>query len=210
MIRVHHLDHSRSHRVLWLLEELGVPYGIVPYARDPATRFAPPELRAIHPLGKSPVVEEEGQPLLAESGAIMEGLLERHDPGRTLSPATGTPEHARYRYWMHFAEGSFMLPLVAKLYLLRVGEPAAQVLQRIDGALADILDHADAELADRPFFAGDAFTAADIQMGFPVEAAVQRAGLTPRHTHLWGWLERTRARPAWRRATARGGPPLPG
>lgn len=210
MIRIHHLNASRSHRVPWLLEELGVAYEIVPYQRDPKTNFAPPELRAIHPLGKSPLVEEEGQPLLAESGAILEGLLERHDPDGTLSPRPGTPEHTRYRYWMHFAEGSFMLPLVLKLYLLRLGDAAAPLLPRVDGQIADVLDHCDAEVAASPYFAGEFFSAADVQMGFPVEAAVRRGGLTPDRPHLWAWLERTRARPAWQRATERGGPPLPG
>jgi glutathione S-transferase len=208
MIQVHHLNNSRSQRILWLLEELGLPYEVIRYERDPATMLAPPELKRIHPLGKSPVVVEDGE-VLAETAAIAEYLLERHGAGpggASLAPAPGTPHYRRFRYWMHFAEGSAMTPLLVKLYLLRVGEAAAPVLARIDGNLAAMLDYLEAEVAREGYFAGPEFTAADVMMSFPLEAATQRGGLDESRPTLFGLLRRLQARPAYRRALDRGGP----
>ena len=217
MIVVHHLNNSRSQRVLWLLEELGVPYEIKRYQRDAKTMLAPPELRAVHPLGKSPVIEDAGQ-TLAESGAIIEYLAERYGDGR-LAPAAGTPERLRYRYWMHFAEGTAQPPLLMKLILDRVEKapmpffvrPVARAIaQRAKAGyvLPNIernLDFMESELAQRPWFAGAEFSAADVQMSFPLEAARARGGLDGRRPRLMQFLERIHARPAYRRAIERGG-----
>ena len=218
MITVHHLNDSRSQRVLWLLEELGLPYEIRRYQRDPKTMLAPPELRAVHPLGKSPVISEDGV-TVAESGAIIEYLVERHGAGR-LVPPTGTPERLRYRYWLHFAEGTAMSPLLMKLVFDRIAQAkmpffakpiargiAAKVLTTlVTPNLERHLDFMEAELARSPWFAGEAFSAADIQMSFPVEISVQRAGLDASRPRLMDWLAHIHARPAWRRALERGGP----
>ncbi|MGC3987738.1 MAG: glutathione S-transferase [Pseudorhodoferax sp.] len=219
MITVHHLDNSRSQRVLWLLEELELPYEIVQYKRDPATLLAPPELRRVHPLGKSPVVTTDDGLVLAESGAILETLVERHGQGR-LAPPPGTPEAVRYRYWMHYAEGSAMPPLLLKLVFDRIenakmpffAKPIARGIAAkakaalITPNLTRHLDFMEGELAGRDWFVGDAFTAADIQLSFPVEAARQRAGLDASRPQLMAWLARIHARPAYRRALERGGP----
>lgn len=219
MITVHHLNNSRSQRILWLLEELGLPYEVRRYQRDPQTLLAPPELKAVHPLGKSPVITD-GDITVAESGAIVEYLLEAHGQGR-LRPPAGTPEARRFSYWLHFAEGSAMPPLLLKLVFQRIrtapmpffAKPiargiAAKVLEGfVEPNLQAQLDYMEAELAQRPWFAGEDFTAADIQMSFPLEAAAQRSGLTPEHTpHLTDWLARIHARPAYQRALAQGGP----
>ena len=215
MITVHHLNNSRSQRVLWLLEELGVPYEIKRYQRDPQTMLAPPELRAVHPLGKSPVITEGGV-TLAESGAIIEHLAERE--GR-LVPARGSPEWQRYRYWMHYAEGSLMPPLLMKLVFDRLGKSKAPFFARpIVRAVAakakqgyiqpqiDLhLDYLEGELGKSTWFAGEEFSAADIQMSFPIEAAAARGGLDARRPRLTAFLERIHARPAYRRALERGG-----
>lgn len=217
MIVVHHLNNSRSQRVLWLLEELGVPYEVKRYQRDAKTMLAPPELRAVHPLGKSPVIEDAGQ-VLAESGAIIEYLAERYGAGR-LAPAAGTPEYLRYRYWMHFAEGTAQPPLLLKLLFDRVEKgpmpffvrPVARAIaQRAKGTfvLPNIernLDFMEGELAKNEWFAGKEFSAADIQMSFPLEAARVRGGLDERRARLMSFLERIHARPAYRRAIERGG-----
>jgi glutathione S-transferase len=218
MITVHHLDHSRSQRVLWLLEELGLPYDIEFHKRDRKTMLAPPALTQVHPLGKSPVITD-GDNTVAESGAILEYLIERHGQGR-FAPATGTPEHLRYRYWMHFAEGSAMPPLLMKLVFDRIGDarmpffikPVAKGIaakvkkQFVTPNLQRQFDFMEAELGRRAWFAGDEFTAADIQMSFPVEAGADRAGLADGHPRLVEWLQRIHARPAWKRALERGGP----
>ena len=217
MIVVHHLNNSRSQRVLWLLEELGLAYEIKRYQRDPQTMLAPPELRQVHPLGKSPVVTD-GDLTLAESGAIVEHLVERYGNGRLVPPA-GTPERVRYRYWMHFAEGSAMPPLVMKLVLDRLEKgpmpffvrPVARTLAGrvkkgfIEPNLERQLDFMEAELAAGPWFAGAEFSAADIQMSFPLEAATRRGGLDEKRPRLMAFLERIHARPAYRRAVERGG-----
>lgn len=218
MITVHHLNNSRSQRVLWLLEELGVPYEIRKYQRDTNTLLAPPELRQVHPLGKSPVITD-GDITVAESGAIIEYLIEHHDNGR-LVPAAGTPERLRYRYWLHFAEGSAMPPLLLKLVFERIKQRklplfikpiargiADKVLSTlVDPNIARQLDFLEGELQRSDWFAGPEFTAADIQMSFPLEAAKQRAGLDTRYPKLLAWVERIHARPAFKRALERGGP----
>jgi glutathione S-transferase len=218
VIVVHHLENSRSQRVLWLLEELGVPYEVKRYARDPATMLAPATLRAVHPLGKSPVITD-GTLTLAESGAIVDYLAGRYGDGR-LVPAPGTPEALRYRYWMHYAEGSAMPPLLLKLVFDRVEtapmpffiRPVARAIvgraktSFIEPQIALHLDFMEQELGRTPWFAGNEFTAADVQMSFPLEAAAARAGLDARRPKLTGFLERIHARPAYRRALERGGP----
>jgi len=219
MLTVHHLNNSRSQRVLWLLEELDVPYELVRYQRDPKTMLAPPALKAVHPLGKSPVVVLDDGQVLAESGAILETLAERFGDGR-LAVAPGTPQGQRYRYWLHYAEGSAMPPLLLKLVFDRVAKGPMPIFARpiaraIAGkALSSFvlpqlkthLDFMEAELGGSPWFAGDAFSAADIQMSFPVEAARSRAGLDGSRPRLMDWLARIEARPAYRRALERGGP----
>ncbi len=217
MIVVHHLNNSRSQRVLWLLEELGVPYEIKPYRRDAKTMLAPPELRAVHPLGKSPVITDDGL-TLAESGAIVEYLADKYGQGR-LSPPPGTPERVRYTYWMHFAEGSAMPPLLLKLIFDRMKTgPMPFFVRPVARAIADRalgafvlpniqrnLDFMEGELGRSEWFAGPAFSAADIQMSFPLEAARARGGLDEKRPRLMAWLERIHSRPAYRRAVERGG-----
>ena len=217
MIIAHHLNNSRSQRILWLLEELGLPYQIRRYERDPKTMLAPPELIAVHPLGKSPVITEDGQ-TVAESGAIVEYLIERHDSGR-LRPAAGTAQRLRYTYWLHYAEGSAMPPLLMKLVFDSLPKQPMPFLVRpivrriasgaVDGFVMPQLDrHFDfweSELRDRDWFAGETFTAADIQMSFPVEAAAARAGLDQRRPRLMDFLKRIHARPAYVRALEKGG-----
>lgn len=216
MIRVHHLNHSRSQRVLWLLEELGVPYEIVRYERDRKTMLAPPELKKVHPLGKSPVVTD-GPLVLAESGAIIETLVERHGP--QLRPQPDTPAFLRYRYWLHYAEGSLMPPLLLKLVFDEIERKSPLLVRPVaKGISAQVkkllitpnlrqhLDFLEAELADGPWFAGKSFSAADVQMSFPIEAAAARAGLDARRPRLMAWLERIHDRPAYQRALDKGGP----
>lgn len=216
MVIVHHLNNSRSQRVLWLLEELGVPYEIVRYERDPKTMLAPPELKRVHPLGKSPVVTD-GPLVLAESGAIIETLVELHGGGR-FSPAPGSADHGRYRYFMHYAEGSLMPPLLLKLVFDQVEKapllvrPIARAISStvkarfITPNLTQHLDFLEGELAHSPWFAGDRFSAADVQMSFPVEAAAARGGLDVRRPRLMDWIARIHARPAYQRAIDKGGP----
>jgi glutathione S-transferase len=221
MIVVHHLNNSRSQRVLWLLEELGVPYEIKKYQRDPKTMLAPPELLQVHPLGKSPVITDDAN-TLAESGAIIEYLLARFGPGNQgrLKPEPGTPEALRFTYWLHFAEGSAMPPLLLKLIFDRLPKSpmpffvkpiakgiSAKVLKlMVEPNLKRQLDFMEAELGRSEWFAGSEFSAADIQMSFPVEASAQRAGLDASRPKLMGWLKRIHARPAYQRALQRGGP----
>jgi glutathione S-transferase len=215
VITVHHLNDSRSQRVLWLLEELGLDYEVKRYQRDPATMLAPPELRSVHPLGKSPVVTE-GEVTLAESGAILEHFAERD--GR-LVPAPGSREWQRYRYWMHYAEGSAMPPLVMKLVFDRIERARAPFFAKpivrsvahrakkgfVQPQIDLHLDYLEAELGRAAWFAGPEFTAADIQMSFPLEAASARGGLDATRPRLMAFLERIHARPAYQRALDRGG-----
>ena len=204
MIVVHHLNNSRSQRIVWLLEELGTPYRIEKYARDAKTNLAPPELRAIHPLGKAPVIED-GELVLAESGAIVEYLVERYGGGR-LVPKRGTKEHIRYLHWLHFAEGTIMLHLVARLYLSRVGEAAQALLARVEGMIGAELDLVEAELGRSAHIAGPEFSAADVQMAFPLEFAGFARLVSECHPRLREYLARLQARPAYRRAVEKGGP----
>ena len=218
MLTVHHLENSRSQRVLWLLEELGLPYEIEKYPRDPKTMLAPPALAKVHPLGKSPVVTD-GALTLAESGAIVEYLVEGYGKGRLIPPA-GSPERLRYTYWLHFAEGSAMPPLLLKLIFDRLATSPMPFFVRpiARGIGAKVLamlvtpnlkrhhDFMESELGRSEWFAGDQFSAADIQMSFPLEAAAQRAGLDNRWPRLTAYLQRIPARPAYRRALERGGP----
>lgn len=218
MLTVHHLNDSRSQRVLWLLEELGLLYDIKKYQRDPATMLAPLSLLQVHPLGKSPVITD-GELTVAESGAIIEYLVERYGRGRLIPPA-GTPEHLRYIYWLHFAEGSAMPRLLFKLVFERLPKapmpffikPVASGISNkvlatiVDPDLKRQLDFMEAELGKSEWFAGSEFTAADIQMSFPLEAAVQRAGLDASRPRLMSFLKRIHARPAYKRALERGGP----
>jgi glutathione S-transferase len=216
MLTVHHLNNSRSQRVLWLLEELGVPYEIVRYQRQPDMR-APAELRAIHPLGKAPVITDQGH-TLAESGAIIEYILDTYGEGR-LVPPPKTPERLRYTYWMHYAEGSAMSPLFLKLLftvmprrapaLLRplVRKVSSQVLTAfVNPQLKQHMAFWENELSQSEWFAGGEFTAADIQMSFPLEAAAARVGLDEGHPKAMAFLDRIYARPAYKRALQKGGP----
>jgi glutathione S-transferase len=219
MIVVHHLNNSRSQRVLWLLEELGLDYEVKRYERDRRTMLAPPELRAVHPLGKSPVITE-GPATIAESGAIVEYVLERHGGGRLVPPA-GTPERLRFTYWLHYAEGSAMPPLLLKLVFDRVESapmpffvrPIARGIARkvketfILPQIETHFSYMDGELAKTTWFAGSEFTAADIQMSFPIEGAAVRGGLTEgTRPYLHAFLQRIHDRPAYKRALERGGP----
>jgi glutathione S-transferase len=217
MIIVHHLNNSRSQRVLWLLEELGLPYEIVRYQRDPKTMLAPRELRAIHPLGKSPILQD-GEVTLAESGAIVEYLLERYGQGR-LKPAVGSPDWLRFIYFLHYAEGSAMPPLLLKLVFVRMetapvpffAKPVARMLAKgaqkafVDPQLKLHLDYLEGEIGKSAWIAGEAFTAADIQMSFPLEAAASRGGLDASRPKLHDFLQRIHARPAYQAALAKGG-----
>ena len=218
MIVVHHLENSRSQRVLWLLEELGLAYEVKRYARDKQTMLAPPELRQVHPLGKSPVVTD-GSITVAESGAIIEFLLDTHGQGR-LRPPPGTSDGRRFTYWLHFAEGSAMPPLLMKLVFDQIRRAKVPFFVKpvvkgiadkvgqgfITPNLESQLRFMNDELVERDWFAGREFSAADIQMSFPLEAAAARGGLDARHPRLQDWLERIHARPAYARALAKGGP----
>lgn len=218
-IIVHHLENSRSQRVLWLLEELGLRYEVRRYQRDPQTLLAPPELQQVHPLGKSPVIGD-GDITVAESGAIVEYLIDVHGQGR-LRPPPGTPDQRRYSYFLHFAEGSLMPPLLLKLVFDKVRsaklpffvKPVAkgiadQVTKAFIGPnLKRLMAFLEAELQGREWFAGAAFSAADIQMSYPLEAAAARGVFTAQtHPRLAAWLERIHARPAYAKALATGGP----
>ena len=230
MITVHHLATSRSQRILWLLEEMGLPYELTTYQRDKATRLAPPELKKIHPVGKSPVITD-GAEVIAESGAIIEYLVETYAQAMPampampaglahLEPARGTPEHRQCRFWMHYAEGSLMNWLVMKLVFGAIpGQPmpffvkpiaralCGKVQQKlIDPNLATALEFMDSHLATHTWFAGEQLTMADFQMSFAVEAAMMRASNAHAHPHLHAYQQRLHARPAYQRAIAKGGP----
>lgn len=201
MIIVHHLENSRSQRILWLLEELGLSYVVKRYERNKATMLAPPALRKIHPLGKSPLIEDDGR-IIAETGAIVEHLVET---AGDLGPPGKRDAAQRYRHFLHYAEGSLMPPLFAMLVVKRLGllgRPARAPLLKM---FAVHLDWLETEIAARPWFAGDIFTAADVMMSFPIEAAKSRAGAETR-SHLMDWLDRCHARPAYARALEKGGP----
>jgi glutathione S-transferase len=218
MLTVHHLNNSRSQRILWLLEELALPYQIALYQRDAKTMLAPPALRQVHPLGKSPVLTD-GNLVLAESGAIVETVIEHYGQGR-LAPAPGTPERLRFRYWLHYAEGSAMPPLLLKLIFDKIERSkmpffAKPIAKAISGQVKSSfilpqintqLDFMEAELGKSRWFAGEEFSGADIQMSFPIEAAAARGGLDASRPRLMAYLERIHERPAYQRALAKGGP----
>jgi glutathione S-transferase len=218
MITVHHLNNSRSQRVLWLLEELGLPYEIKHYQRDAKTMLAPPELKDVHPLGKSPVITD-GALTVAESGAIVEYLIDQYGQGR-LKPPAGTPERLRYTYWLHYAEGSAMPPLLMKLVFDEVEKapmpffikPIAKAISSkvkssfITPQITQHLDYLEAELGKSTWFAGKEFTGADIQLSFALEAAQAKGGLNATRPKLMSFLKRIHARPAYQRALKKGGP----
>jgi glutathione S-transferase len=208
MIVVHHLENSRSQRVLWLLEELGFPYEVKHYARDPKTMLAPPELRRIHPLGKSPVIvdrDPSGQErIIAETGAIVEYLVAKAD-GRLGKPYAEDAAQ-RYRYYLHYAEGSLMPPLLVNLVLGRIPLLGKAAQKRLQPMIDVHLDFVERELAARPWFCGDTFTAADVMMSFPLEAARSRGGLEIGRPVAIAWLDKIHARPAYQAALAKGGP----
>jgi glutathione S-transferase len=216
MLTVHHLNNSRSQRVLWLLEELGTPYDIRHYQRDAKTMLAPPDLKAVHPLGKSPVITDASL-TIAETGAIVEYIVDLYGQGR-LIPAPATPELLRYRYWLHFAEGSAMPPLVMSLIFGEVPKRAPVLIRSIANMISKTvqngyldpmidaqLDLMESELSQSAYFAGAEFTAADVMMSFPVEAAASRKGLGNR-PKLTAWLAGLHARPAYQTALKKGGP----
>src|SRR5277367_312381 len=218
MVVVHHLNNSRSQRVLWLLEELGGPYEVKRYERDAKTMLAPPSLLAIHPLGKSPVIVD-GAVTLAESGEIIEYLVDKYGAGRLIPPA-GSAERLRFTYWLHYAEGSAMPPLLFRLVFNRIAtNPAPWPVSAIARKIASTvdksfitpnlnrhLDYMESELSAHAWFAGQQFTAADVQMSFPLEAAASRGGLNVSRPKLMAFLDRIHGRDAYKRALARGGP----
>jgi glutathione S-transferase len=203
MLTLHHLNDSRSQRILWLLEELGAPYRLKRYQRDAQTRLAPPELAEVHPLGKSPVIVDGGL-TLAESGAIIDYLIRHFGADSGLRPAEGTAAFEAYQQWLHYAEGSAMLPLMLNLYVGRLREAGAPLHPRIDSEIANHLGYVEGALAGRDFLVGDQLTGADIQMSFVGEVA-QSFGKLPAYFNLAAWLSRLHARPAFLRSVEQGG-----
>ena len=201
MITVHHLNESRSQRILWLLEELELPYEIKFYKRDATTNLAPPELEAVHPLGKSPVITDDGR-TIAESGAIIDYIVRRYGGGR-LAPDPASADYDRYQEWLHYAEGSAMLPLMLQLYTLRLGEAGADLQPRINGEIENHLGYVERSLAGRDYLMGD-FTAADAQMSFVGEVGRAFGKLADKQ-NLNAWVDRLHARPAYKRALEKGG-----
>jgi len=207
MIIVHHLENSRSQRILWMLEELGLPYEIKRYERNPATMLAPPELKKVHPLGKSPVIEDtdvQGVGVIAETGAIVEYLVDKAD-GKLGAPAN-RGDALRYRFWLHYAEGSMMPPLLLKLVLARIPIMGKLAVKKIQPMIDVHLDYVESELSQRPWFAGNEMTAADIMMSFPLEAARSRGGLNESRPATIAWLAKVHARPAYQAGLKKGGP----
>jgi glutathione S-transferase len=202
MLTVHHLNDSRSQRILWLLEELGTPYELVLYRRDAQTRLAPPELEKIHPLGKSPVIVD-GDIRIAESGAIVDYIIRRYGKG-AMMPAPGSADYEAYNEWLHYSEGSAMLPLMLNLYVSRLKEAGAPLHPRIDSEIKNHLGYTDRALQGREFFVGQALTGADILMSFVAEIAKVFDRLAP-YPNLSAWLSRMHARPAFKRSVEKGG-----
>jgi glutathione S-transferase len=203
MIVVHHLNDSRSQRILWLLEELAIPYEIQRYQRDKQTRLAPPELKAVHPLGKSPVISDDGR-VVIESGAIIDYIIRRHAGGR-LQPDPASPAYDDYVQWLHFAEGSAMLPMLLKLYVSMLGAAGAPLAPRIESEIANHLGYVDSMLAGRDYLLGSDLTGADIQLSFVGEIAASRTDRTA-YPNIEAWVRRFQARPAYQAALTRGGP----
>jgi len=201
MLVVHHLNNSRSQRILWLLEELGAPYQIKAYQRDLTTNLAPPELEAVHPLGKSPVIEDDGH-VIAESGAVVDYIVRKYGAGR-LAPKPGTWDHEAYLEWLHYAEGSAMLPLMINLYIMRLGDAAAPLKPRVDSEIDRHLGYVDKALAGKDYLLGE-FTGADVQLSFAGE--VGRAfGRLETLPNVKAWVERLHARPAFKASIEKGG-----
>ena len=203
MLTLHHLNDSRSQRILWLLEELGTPYEMKRYQRDATTRLAPPELTAIHPLGKSPVITD-GATVIAESGAIVDYIIRKYGKG-AMMPAPGSADYEAYCEWLHYSEGSAMLPLMLNLYVGRLKEAGAPLHPRIESEIANHLAYVEGALAGRDFFVGEALTGADIQMSFVAEVAKAHGKLGD-YPNLAAWIGRMHARPAWKAALAKSGP----
>ena len=203
MITVHHLNESRSQRILWLLEELGTPYDNKFYQRDATTRLAPPELKAVHPLGKSPVISDEHGTII-ESGAIIDHIIRKHGGG-ALAPQAESADYEVYNQWLHYAEGSAMLPLMLKLYCGRLGDAAAPLAPRIDSEIANHLGYVEASLAGKDWLVGNTLSGADIQMSFVGEIA-GRHGMNATHPNIAAWVKRFQSRDAYKRALERGGP----
>ena len=201
-LKIHHLNNSRSQRILWLLEELAVPYEIVHHQRDAVTNLAPAELLAIHPLGKSPMIEDNGK-IIYESGAIVEYLCERHG-GSHFIPQHGTDDHIRYLEWMHFAEGSAMTPILLNLYVGRLGEAGAPLHPRIQEQLECHYHYMESQLSPSGWFVGDTLTGADFMLSFPAEAAVM-SGRAADKPKLTAFVKAIHARPQWQAALAKGG-----
>lgn len=202
MIEVHHLNASRSRRITWLLEELGVEYKIVMYKRDATTNLAPPELKAIHPLGKAPIIRDNGE-VIFESGAIIEYLIRRYGNGR-FAPAMGSPDYNRYIQFLHYAEGSAMLPLMLRLYVGRLGEAGAPLMPRIQSETENHLGFLNNELANRDYFVGNDLTGADVQLSFVAQVGVLFGGRDT-FPNLTKFVDRIEARPAYHRAMTKGG-----
>jgi glutathione S-transferase len=202
MIVVHHLNDSRSQRILWLLEELNLPYEIKHYQRDAQTRLAPPELKAIHPLGKSPVITDDGR-VIIESGAIIDYLVRHY--GQQLQPSVTSKDYDEYQQWLHYAEGSAMLPLLLKLYVSRLGDAGAPLSPRIESELANHIGFVNSSLEGKQWLLGGEMTAADIQMSFVGEAASARTNRAA-YPNIEAWVKRFQARPAYQKALVRGGP----
>jgi glutathione S-transferase len=202
MIQIHHLNESRSRRITWMLEELELPYEVVQYTRDETTRLAPPELTKIHPLGKAPVVRD-GENVLIESGAIIEYLVRKYGKGR-FAPAMDSADYTRYIQFLHYAEGSAMLPLMLKLYVSRLGEAGAPLKPRIESELQNHLGYLDSEIKDSEFFIGDDLTGADVQLSFVAQVAMRGNG-RERYPNVAKFVDRIEARPAYQRAIARSG-----
>jgi len=203
MLVVHHLNDSRSQRILWLLEELGAPYEIKHYKRDATTRLAPPELKEVHPLGKSPVITD-GAETIAESGAVVDYIVRKYGKGR-FAPAPGSADAEKYNEWLHYAEGSAMLPLMLNMYVMRLGEAGAPLQPRIASEMDNHLGYVEQSLEGRDWLMGEDFTAADIQMSFVGEVG-RAMGQADKHPNIKGWVERFQARPAYIAALEKGGP----
>ncbi|HEX3700188.1 MAG TPA: glutathione S-transferase [Phenylobacterium sp.] len=201
MIVVHHLNDSRSERILWLLEELGVPYEVKAYQRDAATRLAPPELKAVHPLGKSPVITD-GERVAHESGAIIDYIIRRHGGGR-LAPSLGSDAYETYQQWLHYAEGSAMLPLLLMMYVNRLGEAGAPLQPRIESEVGNHMSFVESSLAGRDWLMGE-FSAADVQMSF-VGEVLGAFGRLDQYPNIKAWVARFQARPAYKAALEKGG-----
>ena len=202
MIQIHHLNESRSRRITWLLEELGQPYEVLSYQRDPKTRLAPPELQAVHPLGKAPVLTDNGQ-VFIESGAIIEYLIRQYGGGK-FAPAMGTPDYNRYMQFLHYGEGSAMLPVLLKLYVSRLGDAGAPLHPRIASEMQNHMGFLNAELDGRDYFVGQDLTGADVQLSFVAQVAVKGAGRDA-YAQLTRFVDLIEARPAYQRAIARSG-----